>query len=89
MKKIKFNNELFNIIPSPKEKNVLFIFHKKDGTIFQVEDVTKELILDLSSKKIEENIIFNKYTNKYNMKFIDKKNFQKIINEMKRNKVII
>ncbi|MCK5510820.1 hypothetical protein KAI65_04765 [Candidatus Parcubacteria bacterium] len=89
MKKIKFNDKLFNIIPSPKEKNVLFIFHKKNGTIFQVEDATKELVLDLSSEKIEENIILNKYASKYDMKSIDKKNFKKIISEMKNNKVII
>ena len=75
MKKMKFNDKLFNIIPSPKEKNVLFIFHKKNGTIFQVEDVTRELILDLSSEEIEENIILNKYASKYDMKSIDKKNW--------------
>ena len=89
MKKIKFNNKLFNIIPSPDKPNVSFVFNKENGIIFQVEYTTSELILKLKSRSANIDEIIKFFAKKYKMNWVDIKNFKKIINKMQNNKVII
>ena len=89
MKKITFNKDLFLIIDSPDNQNIGFIFNKKDGSIFQVEGITKNIIIELNNKKINEDMLIKKYILKYGLKGKDIEKFKNFLNKVKKNKVII
>ncbi|MFA5746518.1 MAG: hypothetical protein WC926_00370 [Candidatus Paceibacterota bacterium] len=89
MAKITFNEDLFSLVPSPEDPGVAFVFNKKDGSIFQIEGVTKEIITGLKGKKKEEESLVDAYIAKYKMGAKDVKSFRSFLAKVKKARVII
>lgn len=88
MVKIKFDEKIFTLVPSSDDDKIAFVFNKEDGSIFQVENVTKEVFLRLIEKDMDEECLLKDFANRYDMNKDDLKNFKKFLSETKKEGVV-